>query len=253
MHWEQRDAFTKAHDHMSKVAIALQKSYDLTEEEALELVESTSGIIPLAANREPEDIYSHVVNEARLPKPTRIPFDQSNPKQDTYPEHPNFVPTVTTKAVFNDHMAQALTPYASAIVKKIADERGLQPPDTQVVKRVLAKTDWAKASYEMRGMGSHPPPGKIKSFLDKYIFDPIDSTLDSVFVKKLWPVVTGVQTMLMIFLAVATYMDKFVAPAGKLASGSSTRLMKSGARKAFRGLLNPSRLNMLQRRLQTIR
>jgi len=170
MNPEQEAAQRKVAEGVDILVRSLMRLRNLEEDEALETVRNLPDLVNKIQDNKLCELF-----EAAAKHPQVIKFDQPNP-DEYYPGHPKFMPDLTTKTTFNEHVAQALEPYVTAILNKVAKDRGLQPPETRVVKAVIAQTDWARAAYEAKKMPPKPPPSQLRKFFKKYL-GPIESKI----------------------------------------------------------------------------
>lgn len=236
MHVEQREVLETARRHIEQLVILLRRK-GLSEEDALAIVRGVPKIEERAAYETAGTLYEDLF-EAPV-RSQRMSFDKEDPAFHHPPEHREFMPNVTTPSVFNAQMAQASTPYVLAIANRVAEERGLEKPDERVIKRVLRKVNWSKAAFEMKGMAPRPPKSKTIKFLDKWIFDPVDRAVEGLYIKRVWPVMTGVMTPILLYTALATHIHQLRAPAQWLAQKSAKNLQASGKRRFLRAIRSP--------------
>lgn len=203
-----------------KALLGLQER-GLSEENAREVMDSKDyGHMAIKAysrynramkkiNASPKSNKSRTIKKRRpyTRKPIVYALDTPDPKEK-YPEHPDFRPPITTKDVYNAQMAQNMTPVVQNLMKKIAKDRDLQPPDEEAIKIAMKKLDWANLAYEVREMGPKPPPSKIKKFLMEKIFKPIDRLTEKIPLKVLWQVLSFAQVAWMIWATFHYQIDK---------------------------------------------
>jgi hypothetical protein len=150
----------------------LLEEFDVDEADALEIVRSLPDLRHKLQHGGIHSLYEEAKKSVAA-----VVNSPKNPKE-YYPGHPGYLPPIATKDVFNEHMAKAMEPYVIAIAKKVAQDRGIQPPNEAAIKRELGRTDWAKAAYEAKRMPRKPPPGKVRLFFNKWVFKPIGKVLD---------------------------------------------------------------------------
>jgi len=165
MHPEQEAALRQVAEGVDTLTNSLMELYDLDEDDALETVRELPDIVNKIQDNKLRELFEVA---ARRAQPRVTKFNQPNP-DEFYPGHPKFMPNVTTKSTFNEHVAQALEPYVTSIMRKVAKDRGLQPPELHVVKATLEQTDWARAAYEAKRMPPKPPPSQLRRFFKKYL------------------------------------------------------------------------------------
>lgn len=165
LYLEQEAALHQVVEGVDTLANSLIELYSLDEDDALEIVRELPDLVNKIQDNKLRELFERATRRAR---PRVVKFNQPNP-DEFYPGHPKFRPNVTTKSTFNEHMAQALGPYVEAIVKKVARDRGLQPPETRVIQATLEQTDWARAAYEAKRMPPKPPPSQLRRFFRKYL------------------------------------------------------------------------------------
>lgn len=226
MHIDQKDFLDKYNRVFEEIVFNLQER-GYTQEEAVSMARSRN------------------LMEA-VKKPKKIEFDTRNTQIDKYPEHPDYMPPVTTRAAFNRHMSQAISPYVTSIAGKVASERNLAPPNEQAIQRVLEKVDWTKAAYELNGLGKKPTKNKLEKFIDTYIVDPIDTFISKYKFKKWWPLVTSLQTMYVIYNVLAAYSERFTAPAEIIGDADVHRLRRKATKK-FVKMIGPKSRRLTRR------
>jgi hypothetical protein len=172
MHPSQARAIYMIERGVTHLTDKLLEEFDVDEADALEVVRNLPGLRHELQHGGIESLYEvarkNFVGKVNLP---------DNPKE-YYPGHPSFQSPLTTKDKFNEHMADAMEPYVMAIAKKVAKDRGIQPPNEMAIKRELQRMDWAKAAYEAKRMGKKPPPGRVRQFFAKWVFRPLGKLID---------------------------------------------------------------------------
>jgi hypothetical protein len=163
--WEQELAINRVHRGINILTDLLVEVCEADETQVLE----TLYAIPDLTDKIHEGKLGELFEGARR----QIIRFNADPKEPA-PFDPNYMAPLTTKATFNSHAAQAMTPYAKAVLDKIAKDRGLKAPDAKTIEAVLEKTDWARAAYETKQMPPTPPPSMIRKFFMKYVFKPLD-------------------------------------------------------------------------------
>jgi hypothetical protein len=201
MHPAQIRAIHRVDRGVELLSRMLMQSHSLDEDEALSIIRGLPDVVTRIQEGNLRPLLEQAVKA--VPKREMNYFDQSDPKE-YYPGHPSFRPPVATKSTFNAHAAQAMTPYVTAIIRRVAKDRNLEAPDEITVKKVLEKTDWARAAYEARQMPKRPPPGKLRQFFTKYIFGPLDKATDKVPLAELFGVI-GASTVLYMLWATFGY------------------------------------------------
>ncbi len=172
MHPSQARAIRLVEEGINRLSDSLVFEYDIDEADALEIVRN----LPELTDKLQEGEYRELYEAARRKVHGRVNLPY-NPKE-YYPGHPKFMPPVTTKDTFNDNMAQAMSPYVVAIARKIALDRGVQPPNEAAIRRVLGQTDWAKAAYEAKRMGKRPSNSRLAQWMRKWIGRPVGKIAD---------------------------------------------------------------------------
>lgn len=246
MHWEQREVLETAGRRIEQLVYLLVRD-GLEEDDALAVVRGTPDIEYLASTQPAGELFGQLFEAKRAKRPQTLVFDKEDPQFQKPPEHKDFMPNVTTPAVFNAQMAQASTPYVLAIANRIAEERGLEKPDDRIIKRVMKKIDWTKAAYEMKGMEPRPPKGKVIRFLDKIIFDPVDRAINELGIKRVWPLATGAMTPVLLYLALAAHIQRLEVPAKILAQRSADRLGRRGFSDFLRAMKSPQAKSIFRR------
>jgi hypothetical protein len=250
MHWQQRQ-FLEEEETKARQLVSLLMKKGLSKEDSVELVRFNSFLHENIHVLSLQKLFNNLVEstspfivpkKSRPPRsskpryPNEIPIEIPHPEDRFNPEHPAYADYITTKESFNRHMSQAMTPFVLSIAKKIADDRKLKEPDEETIKLVLEKTDWTRAAYEMNGLGKKPPQGFILKFIDKFIVKPLDKiTSDEVF-KKLWPVYMTASTALIMYIAIARYMQVYTAPVGLFGNMVQKYLVKKGRQQYFKKL-----------------
>lgn len=173
MHPEQEAAHRQVVEGVDILANSLMRLYDLDEDDALETVRSLPELVDKIQDNKLRELFEVAAKRAR---PKIVKFNRDENPGEYYPGHPKFMPNITTKTTYNEHVAQAMFPYIKAIMEKTAKDRGIKPPATHVVQAVVEKTDWARAAYEAKRMPPKPPPSQIRRFLKKYL-GPVESRI----------------------------------------------------------------------------
>jgi hypothetical protein len=172
MHPSQARAIRLVEEGINRLSDSLVFEYDIDEDEALEIVRN----LPELTDKIQEGEYRELYEVARRKVHGRVNLPY-NPKE-RFPGHPKFMPPVTSKDTFNDNMAQAMSPYVIAIARKIALDRGVQPPNEAAIRRVLDQTDWSKAAYEAKRMGKRPSNSRLAQWMRKWIGRPVGKIAD---------------------------------------------------------------------------
>lgn len=165
LYLEQEAALHQVTEGVDVLSHFLMELYDLDEDDALDTVRELPDLVNKIQDNRLRELFEVAAKRAR---PRVIKFNQPNP-DEYYPGHPKFMPNITTKSTFNEHMAQAIEPFITSIMRKVAKDRGLKAPEENVVKAVIAQTDWARAAYEAKRMPPKPPPSQLRRFFRKYL------------------------------------------------------------------------------------
>lgn len=165
LYLEQEAALRQVIEGVDTLSHFLMELYDLDEDDALDTVRELPDLVNKIQDNRLRELFEVATKRAR---PRVIKFNQPNP-DEFYPGHPKFMPNITTKSTFNEHMAQALEPYVTSIMRKVAKDRDLKAPEEHVVKALIAQTDWARAAYEAKRMPPKPPPSQLRRFFRKYL------------------------------------------------------------------------------------
>jgi len=196
MHPSQERAQRVVAEGATLLSDALVDAHGIDEDEAMGIVRDLPDVVNRIQDKKIEELYreaTQVVRKGRVDH-TNLP----DPKE-YYPQHPKFMPPVTTKHTFNAHMAQAMAPYVSAIAEKIAKDRNIEAPDTRTIQAVLERTDWARAAYEAKNMPAKPPPGKVKQFFSKYVFRPLDRATDKIPFDKIFGLIGAANVLMLMW------------------------------------------------------
>ena len=196
MHPSQERAHQIVAEGVILLSDALVDAYDIDEEEALDIVRDLPDIVTRLQDKQIKELYTEAEHSVRKNRANVV--DLPNPKE-YFPQHPKFMPPITTKHTFNAHMAQAMAPYVNAIAKKIAKDRSLEAPHARTIQSVLEKTDWARAAYEAKRMPSKPPPGRVRKFFTKYIFRPLDKVTDKIPFAQVFGLVGATHLLMMMW------------------------------------------------------
>lgn len=172
MHPSQARAIRLVEEGINRLSDSLVFEYDLDEDEALEIVRNLPELTDKLQGGEHRELYE--VARRKVRGRINLPY---SPKE-YYPGHPKFQAPVTSKDTFNDNMAQAMSPYVVAIARKIALDRGVQPPNEAAIRRVLGQTDWSKAAYEAKRMTKRPSPSRLRQWMKKWIGRPLGKVAD---------------------------------------------------------------------------
>ncbi len=235
MHWQQLEEHEKTRLRVEELTSMLVAS-GIPEADALVAVDGLSDVSSRIHTEEPAKLFRELTEARRPPKrPRHIVFNAPHPKQPDF-DHPSYIPDITSKAVFNAHMAQAASPYVITIARKIAQERGLKAPDGRAIEHVMGKVDWTRAAYELKTIGLQPPPTRMQRFLSKHVFKPLDKFTHETYFEKLWPAVTSVHAMVILFAAITGNIDKFSEPFAKFAGAVG----RKRARRVFNATKGPT-------------
>jgi hypothetical protein len=196
MHPSQERAHQIVAEGVILLSDALVDAYDIDEDEALDIVRDLPDIVTRLQDKQIKELYTEAEHSVRQNRANVV--DLPNPKE-YYPQHPKFMPPITTKHTFNAHMAQAMAPYVNAIAKKIAKDRSLEAPDARTIQSVLEKTDWARAAYEAKRMPPKPPPGRVRQFFTKYIFRPLDKATDKIPFAQVFGLIGATHLLMMLW------------------------------------------------------
>lgn len=196
MHPSQARAQRIVAEGVTLLSDALIDVDGIDEDEALDIVRNLPDLVDLIQDKRIDELYEVAQHTVRKNRAHHI--ELPNPKE-YYPQHPKFMPPVTTKHTFNAHMAQAMAPYVKAIADKIAKDRSLEAPDARTIQAVLNKTDWARAAYEAKRMPPKPPPGQIKKFFNKYIFQPLDKATDKIPFAKIFGTIGAANVLMLLW------------------------------------------------------
>lgn len=186
----QARAIRIVQEGVNALSMALMDEYDISEEDALEIVRELPEITSKLQAGAVHELYEDARSEAR-----RHINSPHNPKE-YYPGHSKYQPMYTTKDTFNAHVAQATAPYVVAIAKKIAKDRNLAEPSEAEIKAALKRVDWAAAAYEFKTT-KNPNPSKARRWLSKYIFKPLDRTLSFPFEQYFFLITSATMIMMM--------------------------------------------------------
>lgn len=187
----QQRAILLVDESISFLAQKLMQEYDVAEEEALEVLQEEPELVTKIQNGQLDEIYSN----------TKIRMvDMPNNPKEFYPGHYAYKAPLTTPDTFNAHVAQAISPYVLAIAKRVAKDRGLEPPSEQEIVRLLEKSDWSRAAYEAKTMTKNPSFPKLRAFLTKYVARPLKKLDDKIPLEKLFGLATS-STMMWIIWA----------------------------------------------------
>ena len=168
---EQEQAIEQVEKGINLLSDTLVDRLDVEEDAALEIVRGLPGLVDRIQDGDMVGLLKEAAYRARHPR--RVVMSGPDP-DELYPEHKNYMPRVTTKTTYNEHMAKAMTPYVTAIATKIAHDRGVVAPDTHTITAVLEKTDWARAAYDAKTVTPRNP-SKVREFVRKYFFRPLDA------------------------------------------------------------------------------
>ena len=203
MHPAQLKAIRYVDESISFLARKLMAEYDICEDDALELLYDTEDLVDSIQEGHLTEVYKKAkVRAVNLP---------NNPKE-FYPGHHAYTPPATFPGAFNAHMAQAMSPYVLAIAKKIAKDRGLEPPNEQQVMTALEKTDWAKAAYEAKKMPKYPGLAKVRAFIYKYLGKPLERVTDKIPVDRMFGLVASSAVMWVIWTTFKDRLESIGAP-----------------------------------------
>lgn len=210
MLFEQEQAIELVERGVLLLSDMLVDRLDVEEDTALEIVRGLPGLVDRIQDGDMAGLLKEAAYRARHPK--RVVMSGPDP-DELYPEHKRYMPQVTTKTSYNERMAQGMTPYVTAIATKIASDRGIQAPDTHTIEAVLKKTDWARAAYDAKTV-SPRNPSKVRNFVRKYFFRPLDAI--SKHGVSMSAVLVATLTLKLIFAMFKQYttLDKMVAAAG---------------------------------------
>ncbi len=168
---EQEQAIQKVERGVTLLSDTLVDRFDIEEDVALDIIRDIPNLVDRVQDDEFPGLLREAVTKARHPK--RVVMSGPDP-DEMYAGHRTFVPRITTKSTYNEHMAQSMTPYVKAIAEKVAEDRGVAAPDTKTIEAVLRKTDWARAAYDAKSI-SIRNPSKVRNFVAKYLVRPIDA------------------------------------------------------------------------------
>ena len=168
---EQEQAIELVERGVLLLSDTLVDRLDVEEDTALEIVRGLPGLVDRIQDGDMAGLLKEAAYRARHPK--RVVMSGPDP-DEVHPGHKRYMPQVTTKTSYNERMAQAMTPYVTAIATKIASDRGIQAPNTHTIEAVLKKTDWARAAYDAKTV-SPRNPSKVRNFVRKYFFRPLDA------------------------------------------------------------------------------
>jgi len=134
-----------------------------------------------------------------------VNFDIKDPFE-RYPDHPNHLPGITTRSVYNAQMGQNMTPIIHNLAKRIARDRNLEEPNYGVLERQMKEVDWAYLAYEAEKIGPKPPKSKITQLFEK-VFRPIGKLGDKIPIKHLFLVLTVVQVLYLVWATFYQYTE----------------------------------------------
>jgi len=218
---EQEQAIELVERGVLLLSDTLVHRLDVEEDVALDIVRGLPGLVDRIQDGDTAALLKEAAYRARHPK--RVVMSGPDP-DELYPEHKNYMPQATTKTSYNERMAQAMTPYVKAIATKIASDRGIQAPNTHTIEAVLKKTDWARAAYDAKTV-SPRNPSKVRNFVRKYFFRPLDAI--SKHGVSMSAILVSTLTLKLVFALFKQYatLDKMVAAAG----GKSTLVGRVGS------------------------
>lgn len=199
----QKRAILLVDESVSFLARKLMEEYDVSEDEAIEALYQDPQLVKKVQDGRLEEVYSD----------TRVRMIDSphNPKE-FYPGHYAYKAPLTTKDTFNAHVAQAITPYVMAIAKRVAKDRGLEPPNEQEITSLLEKSDWAKAAYEAQRMPKNPSFPRLRQFLSKYIGTPLKKLDEKIPIEKVFALATSGTLMWVIWATFKNHMYEVGRP-----------------------------------------
>lgn len=174
MHPSQARAIRLVEEGINCLSDSLVFEYDIDEDEALDIVRN----LPELTDKLQEGEFRELHEAARRRVKVHGRVNMPTSPREYYPGHPKFMPPLVTKDTFNDNMAQAMSPYVVAIARKIALDRGVQPPNEAAIRRVLDHTDWAKAAYEAKRMTKRPSNSRLRQWINKWIARPLSKVAD---------------------------------------------------------------------------
>jgi hypothetical protein len=190
MHPDQAAAIEIVSSGVDRLASALVGHCNLCEDDALEIVRNLPDLVTAIQAKDFDKLVTEGVRRAkRIPKPKYLRFDAPDP-DELYPGHPDFRAKVTTPTTFNEHAAQAMSPYIEAILKRIAKDRNLEPPDTHTVNAVVNNINWSKAAYEARKMPEKPSTSQLKAFFRR-LWQPVEDIANSTSFNWFWYAIIG--------------------------------------------------------------
>lgn len=226
MHPTQRNVILMVDESISLLSRRLMQEYDICEDDALDILRDTENLTDDIQEGNLDEVYKKAkVRAVNLP---------NNPRE-YYPGHHAFMPPLTFSGTFNQHMAQALTPYAKAIAKKIALDRGIEQPSTKEMEQALAQVDWAKAAYEAQKIKKNP--GKIRSFLRKYFAAPIGKVTDKIQVERLFAMATAGTMMWLLWTTFKNHLHQIGSPPGDVLLTYGDYKQRQQNKQVFRTLL----------------
>lgn len=226
----QLRAIVRLDEQVSILARQLMAEYDLTEDEALELIYESENYVDQIQDGQTGELYEAIVLRAK----DRVVNSPHNPKE-YYPGHPNFMAPITFPGAFNAHMAQAMAPYAIAIAKKVALDRGLEPPNDQEIIKALEQSDWAKAAYEAKRMPAHPSVQRVRDFLSRYIGKPLGKVTDKIPLAQLFAFATSGTMMWMLWATFKNHIEQVGSPAPAAFGKYTNFRQRQALKKAFKG------------------
>lgn len=225
MHYQQRRCLSRLPEFFTRIE---EESLDVDEVTALFF--SSSEIRDCLLDEGVEEAVAKVKKKYKKPpKPKVIVFDKESPSAPPFTS-PDHMAPITTKSVFNQQMAQAVTPYVTAIADKIAEERGLKPPDKYAIEKVLEKVDWTRAAYELNGLGKKPPKSQLIKFLEKYIWNPLDRAFDRIPFKAMWVAISGISAAYMIYASFASSVEALLNPLARASARYTRHATRQGLR-----------------------
>ena len=198
---------------------SLAKEESIDEDEALDrLRNSPSFMEHLRSSSRKARRLTHPPKPRKKPKKRAsfvksIKFDEPDP-YEYHPDHPKYIPGVTTKDVYNVQMGQNMAPVIHNLAKRIAKDRNLEEPNYQVLESQMKKLDWSYLAYEATYLGPKPPKHKLITAFTK-LFKPIIKLGDKIPIKHLILILTVVQVIYIVWATFYQYTEGMATQAAR--------------------------------------